>query len=270
MRSNMMRRLRPIALALASMAFTSLSGTGALAQQGSTPQPLNASVSDYGTTFVFSPPPVCGGCVETELGLQSLQDGRYIPAAVSYAPFSPRTDLSVLVNLLDSEAPNHDRAAHFGNEFEFVLRQQILQKGGFELTLAPRGAALVRGGDGGRVGATAAPQLVWGRNLAVLNVTLTAGVGVSAANPRTDYLTDFDYFRTLDSRGSAVFLGLQHEVSAGQQGASIEEGLVIPFRNGQVELENAQIGLNSGVNEQFQARVIVNWGAVFKRKRSGQ
>jgi hypothetical protein len=63
---------------------------------------------------------------------------------------------------------------------------------------------------------------------------------------------------------------LQHEVSAGQQAVSIEEGLVIPFRNGQVELENAQIGLNSGVSEQFQARVIVSWGAVFKRKRSGQ
>jgi hypothetical protein len=89
---------------------------------------------------------------------------------------------------------------------------------------------------------------------------------MSSANPRTDYLTDFDYFRTLDTRGTAFFLGLQQEVSAGQQAASTEEGLVIPFRNGQVELETAQIDLNSGFGEQFQARVIVNWGTVFKRR----
>jgi len=266
MRIRMVRRLHPLPNALVSLACALLNWSSASAQQASSPQPLNGSVSDYGTTFVFSPPPICGGCVETELGFQSLSDGRYIPAVVSFAPFSPRTDFSVLANLLDSEAPNHARTTHFGNQLDLVLRQQILQKGGFELTLAPRGAALVRGSDGGRVGATVAPQLSWGRNLAVLNVTLTASIGVTSANPRTDYLTDFDYFRTLDNRGTAFFLGFQHEVSAGQQTASTEEGLVIPFRNGQVELETAQIDLNSGFQEQFQARVIVNWGKAFRRR----
>jgi hypothetical protein len=234
--------------------------------QGSSPQPLNASVSDYGTTFVFSPPPVCGGCLETELGFESLEDGRYVPAVVSYAPFSPRTDFSALVNLLDSETPAHNRVTHFGNEFQFVVRQQVFSKGGFEFTLAPRGAVFVRGSDGGRAGATAAPQFAWGRNLAILNLTWTAGVGVSSANPHTDYLTDFDYFRTLDTRGTAFFLGFQQEATPGQQTASSEEGLIIPFRNGQLELENAQIGLNSGINEQVQARVIVNWGKIGRRR----
>jgi hypothetical protein len=266
MRTRRIRRLKKLLAALVGLACALLNWPGASAQQASSPQPLNGSVSDYGTTFVFSPPPICGGCVETELGFQSLSDGRYIPAVVSYSPVSPRTDISALVNLLDSEAPKSRRATHFGNQLDFVLRRQILQKGGFELTLAPRGAALVRGSDGGRVGATAAPQLSWGRNLAVLNVTLTAGIGVSSTNPRTDCLTDFDYFRTLDTRGTAFFLGLQHEVSAGQQTASTEEGLVIPFRNGQVELETAQIDLNSGFEEQFQARVIVNWGKALKRR----
>jgi hypothetical protein len=266
MRSSMMRTLRSFSTILASVSFAIAQSSAAVAQQASSPQPLNASVSDYGTTFVFSPPPICGGCVETELGFQWLADGRYIPGVVSYAPFSPHTDFSVLVNLLDSEASNHDRVTHFGNEFEFVVRQQVFSKGGFELTLAPRGAALLRDGDGGRAGATAAPQFAWGRNLAIVNVTWTAGIGVSAANPRTDYLTDFDYFRTLDTRGTAFFLGFQQEAAAGQQTASTEEGLIIPFRNGQIELENAQIGLNSGINEQFQARVIVNWGRIFRRQ----
>jgi hypothetical protein len=134
------------------------------------------------------------------------------------------------------------------------------------LTLAPRGTVFIRGGDGGRVGATVAPQYSWGRNLAILNVTLTGAVGVSAGNPRSDYLTSFDYYRTLDERGTAFFLGAQQELSAGQETADTEEGIVIPFRNGQVEISTQQLDLNTGPEVQFQARVIVNWGKVFARR----
>jgi hypothetical protein len=91
-------------------------------------------------------------------------------------------------------------------------------------------------------------------------------VGVNTVNPRNDYLGTFDYFRTLDKRGTAFFLGVQHEVSAGQQTAGIEEGLVIPFRNGQVELATQQLDLNTGPEWQFQARVIVNWGKLLGRR----
>jgi hypothetical protein len=76
----------------------------------------------------------------------------------------------------------------------------------------------------------------------------------------------FDYFRTLDKKGTALFLGFQHEVTAGQQTAGTEEGVILPFRNGQVELETAQLDLNVKPEWQFQARVIVNWGSVFSRK----
>jgi len=41
---------------------------------------------------------------------------------------------------------------------------------------------------------------------------------------------------------------------------------VIPFRNGQVELESAQLALNTKPELQLQARVIVNWGQVFSRQ----
>jgi hypothetical protein len=224
---------------------------------------LNASVSDFGTSFVFSPPPVCKGCLETELGFQSIEDGRYIPSVITFAPLS-RTDCSVLVNLLDSETANHSRSTHFGNSLNFVLRQKVFEKAGVELTLAPQGAALIRGDDGGRVGATAAPQYAWGSNLAILNLTWTAGINVSAANPRSQYLTSFDYYRTLQKRGTALFLGFQQQLSAGEQTIGTEEGLVIPFRNGQVELEAAQLNLNAGLEVQFQARVIVNWGRLFQ------
>jgi hypothetical protein len=42
---------------------------------------------------------------------------------------------------------------------------------------------------------------------------------------------------------------------------------VIPFQNGQVELETAQLNLNGALQVQFQARVIVNWGKIFARGR---
>src|SRR5580658_2697828 len=197
----------------------------------SSPQPLNGSVSDYGTTFIFSPPPICSKCVETELGFQSVNSSsQYLPTVVSIAPFKTNTDFSVLVNLLDSESAGNNRTTQFGNRFDFVLRQQLVQKGGFLLTLAPRGAFFTRGVDGGRAGATAGPQYSKGKNLIAANFTWTGAIGASAANPRSDYQGFFDYFRTLDEKGTTIFLGFAHELTAGQQTAGVEEGLVIPFR----------------------------------------
>ena len=167
---------------------------------------------------------------------------------------------------MDSESSGGDRTTHFGNRFDFVARQQVLAKGGFTLVLAPRGTVFTRGVDGGRVGGTAAPQYSWGKNLAAANFSETAGISTSPANPRSDYVGSFDYLRTLQPNGTAIFVGFQHEVTAGQQAAGTEEGLVIPFHNGQVELETAQLDLNVNPEWQFQARVIVNWGAVFSRK----
>lgn len=231
------------------------------------PPPLNASVSDFGTTFIFSPPPICPKCVETELGFEAVTGGsRYIPTVVSVAPFKSNTDLSVLVNLLDSESSAGDRTTQFGNRFDFVLRQQLVQKGGFFLSLNPRGAVFTRGVTGGRAGATAGPQYSHGNNLIAANFTWTGAIGASSGNPRSDYQEYADYFRTLDTRGTAIFLGIAHELSAGQQTIGTEEGLIIPFRNGQVELETAQLDLNTSPEWQFQTRIIKNWGKILSRK----
>lgn len=240
-------------------------------QPPASPQPLNGSVSDYGTTFIFSPPPICSKCIETELGFQSVDSSRYVPSVISVAPFNTNTDISVLVNLLDSASTSGQRSYQFGNRFDFVVRQQVYQKGGFLLTLAPRGAVLANstfssGILGGRAGFTVGPQLGKGNNLIAANITWTGAIGASAANPKSDYQGFADYFRTLDTRGAAIFLGVAHELIAGQQTIGIEEGLVIPFRNGQVELESAQLNLNKSPQLQFQTRVIVNWGKVLARK----
>jgi len=178
------------------------SSSRAQSQPGASSQPLNASVSDYGTTFIFSPPPICSRCLETELGFQSLSDGRYVPTVISVAPFATNTDFSVLVNLLDSESPGNDRTNQFGNRFDFVVRQQVLSKGGFLLTMAPRGAVFTRGPKAGRAGATAAPQYSKSDNLIAANITWTGGIGTSATNPSSDYQGFFDYFRTLDKGGN--------------------------------------------------------------------
>jgi hypothetical protein len=262
MKSSIQSLAVSVVLILASAAFSQ-----APSQPPSSPQPLNGSVSDYGTTFIFSPPPICSKCVETELGFQSINSSsQYIPTVISVAPFKSNTDFSVLVNLLDSESAGGNRTTQFGNRFDFVLRQQVFQKGGFLFTLAPRGAVFTRGTGGGRVGATAAPQYSKGKNLIAANITWTGAIGTSAANPKSDYQGFADYFRTLDERGTTLFLGFAHELTAGQQTAGTEEGLVIPFRNGQVELETAQLDLNVEPEWQFQARVIVNWGKILSRK----
>jgi len=229
-------------------------------------QPLNASVSDFGTSFIFSPPPICSGCVEAELGFLSLQDVRLLPTVVSVAPFKTRTDFSVLVNMLDSGTPVRRRTIKFGNRFDFVIRQQVFEKDGFVLTVAPRGTVFTRDVDGGRAGATLAAQCGKGNNLVVTNFTLTGAIGGSSINPKTDYQGSFDYYRTLNGKGLATFVGFQHEVSSeNSQLVSTEQGLVLPFRNGQVELAVEQLNLNTRPVWQFQARVIVNISKVLHK-----
>ena len=254
---------RQIAIAIFVFCCSAAVGRKSLAQQAAPPQPLNALVSDFGTSFIFDPPPICPKCIETELGFLSLEDGRYMPAVVSLAPFSSHTDFSVLVNMLDSESPTGHRTTHFGNRFDFVIRQQIVQKGGFLLTAAPRGTVFIRGIDGGRAGASLAPQYSKGSNLIGANFTWTGAIDISAGNPRSDFVDGYDYFRTLDHRGTTLFLGFQHEDANSQQTVGTETGLELPFHNGQVELSSQQLNLNSNPQWQFQARVIVNWDRVF-------
>ncbi|MGA2538182.1 MAG: hypothetical protein ABSF53_19390, partial [Terracidiphilus sp.] len=205
--------------ALIALAFAQSLPPEVRAQQASGPQPsqpLNGSVSDYGTTFIFSPPPICPGCVETELGFESVSGGsRLMPTVVSIAPFKTNTDVSVLVNLLDSESTAGDRTTQFGNRFDLVVRQQVFAKGSFLLSVAPRGTIFTRGPNGGRAGGTVAPQFSQGRNLFAANFTWTGAIGASSANPRSDYQGFADYFRTLDDRGTGLFLGFAHEVMAG-------------------------------------------------------
>lgn len=249
--------------------FVLVLGHACLAQQssqGSQAQPLNSSVSNFGTTFVFSPQPICSRCVETELGLFVLDGGRFLPVAFSLTPFSSKTDFSVLVNLLDSQIVNGERTRHFGNRFDFVVRHRLLQREGLVVTVAPRGAVLIRDQEGGRLGVTLAAQYGWGKNLGVVNLTYTGAVDSSPTNPTNHYQASFDYYRTLSEKGLAVFAGFQHEFSTGNpQAIGTEGGLVLPFRNGQVELASQQLTLNTDLTWQFQARVTVNWGKLLGR-----
>jgi len=195
-----------------------------------------------------------------------LDGGRFLPAALSVAPFSTSTDFSVLVNILDSQLENGERTAHFGNRFDFVVRQRLLQRGGVILTIAPRGVVFTRDLEGGRIGGSVAAQYGNGKNLGVINLTYTGAIGGSPTNPKNYYQGSFDYYRTLSEKGVAVFAGFQHECSTGNPHAiGTEAGFVLPFRNGQVELASQQLSLNTHPAWQFQARVSVNWGKLLRR-----
>jgi hypothetical protein len=255
-------RLYLLLLAAAAL----VQGGVAQKQPASSSPPLNAAVSDFGVSFCFSPP-ICADCVETELGFESLQDGRYAPAVLTVAPKWLHGDASVLANALDSEAPQSHRATHAGNRLDFAIRQKVLDHGGLSLTLVPWGAAYVRGIQGGRAGAVALPQFTSGSNQFVAEFSLTGAVGVSAGNPRTDYLEAFDYTRAIGERGYSIFSGLQHEILGGDHTVGIEQGMIIPFRNGQIELDLQGLSLNADPAIAFQARAIVNWGSLLGRRR---
>jgi len=259
------RLARVVGAALALLLL--VAGAGVRAQQQAGPsQPLNAAVSDFGVSFAFSPP-ICAGCVETELGFQSLADGRYAPAVITVAPSWLHGDASVMANAVDSEAPGPRRITHFGNRLDFAIRSKVLDHNGMSITLAPWGAAFIRGIQGGRAGGVVLPQYSRGNNQFVAEFSLTGAVGVSAGNPRVDYVEATDYTRALGRRGYAVFAGLQHEITAGEQTVGIEQGMIVPFRNGQVELAAQELTLNTDPGMQFQARVIVNWGRVLGRRQ---
>lgn len=246
-------------------AFALLLAQVCLAQASTKPTPLNADVSDFGTSYIFSPPPVCSGCLETELGFIGVNSSRQLATVITAAPFRSHTDFSALFNLLDSAKTAGDRTTQFGNRVDFVIRQQVFAKGGFEFTAAPRSTAFLRGTDGGRIGATAAAQYSCGKYLGALNLTFTRALANPSSNTLNDYLTAFDLYRTVGEQGAAWFAGFQQEASTNNpQPIGIEQGCLIPFRNGQVELAVEELTLNSSPAVQWQARAIVNWGCVFR------
>jgi hypothetical protein len=251
---------------LIALLFMLVRGGSAQPQQATSPQPLNANVSGFGTSFTFSPP-ICAGCFQTELGYLKLQDGHFAPAVVTIAPAFLHGDASVLANALDSQAPGGHRTTHFGDRLDFAIRWKLVDHEGFVLTAAPWGTAFIRDVQGGRAGGYALPQFTWGKNQILFEFGETVAIGVSAGNPRSDYQGEFDYTRAIGSRGYAVFAGMQHDLSAGVNSVGTEIGGVIPFRNGQIELACEQLSLNSDPAAQYQARVVVNWGELLRRRR---
>jgi hypothetical protein len=236
------------------------------AQQPQQAQPLNANVSDFGTSFIFSPPPICSGCMETEFGFTALNDGRVLSSVITIAPFKSKTDFSVLANVFDSEAPSDHRVAHFGDRLDFVIRQQVFTKEGFVLTIAPRGTVFLRDTNGGRIGGTVAAQYGKGNNLVIANFTLTKALSNPSDACRNDYQGSFDYYRSLDQKGAAFFVGVQHEYATRLSHAvGTEQGFLVPFRNGQVEFAIEELALNGKPVIQLQARVIANWGRIFRK-----
>jgi hypothetical protein len=240
-------------------------GQISFAQSSNQAQPLNANVSGFGTSFVFSPAPVCSGCVQTELGFSGANGGRFLPFVFTAAPPKSRTDFTVLVNVLDSQLSSGGRTNHLGDRFDLIVRQQVVNKGGLILTVAPRGAFFVRNTEGGRVGATFAGQYGKGKNVGVINLTMTRAVRNTMSFSQNNYQGSFDYSRNIGSSGLAVFAGFLHEAQTGATGAvGIEQGIVLPFKNGQIEFAAEQLNLTGKVMFQFQARIIVNWNKALR------
>ena len=61
-------------------------------------------------------------------------------------------------NILDNQLVNGERTAHFGNRFDFVVRQRLLQSGGFIVTVVPRGTVFTKDLEGGQIGGSIGAQ----------------------------------------------------------------------------------------------------------------
>jgi len=106
--------------------------------------PLNASVSNFGTSFVFGPQPVCRGCVETELGFASLEEGRFLPRLSACPAFEQYRLLG---------AGERSGQPGIGRQQNDPLRQSVRLRGPPEgasarragsLSIAPRGVVFTR------------------------------------------------------------------------------------------------------------------------------
>lgn len=85
-------------------------------------------------------------------------------------------------------------------------------------------------------------------------------------NPKNDYQGAFDYAWSLTKSGAAVFAGIFHEIPAGSpQMFSVEQGFILPFKNGQVEFQVGELNLNTKPMWGFQTRIIANFQKIFRK-----
>lgn len=224
--------------------------------------PLNASVSGFGTSFAFGPAPISQGSFESELGSVYLSNSRYFPVVLTFAPFGEENDLSIMANVLDIEtdASGHT-ATYFGDRAMVIFRQNILREESFSCTLAPAGTLFLRDTHGGALGGAVALRYVQGNNQFVGNIN--GMIPVAGTDADANYQVAVDYSRALSESGYVVFFGVQNIYIPGNASTfGIEQGVVLPFRDGQLEFAAEQFSPVSDIAWQFQVRVVVNWGRV--------
>ena len=235
-------------------------------QQPSSPQPLNATVSDFGTSFAFSPP-ICAGCVRDRARVP-LPPGR--PLCPGGAHRGSR--------LAARRCKRARQCARFRGPARTPFHP-LRQPPGLRHSRKSAWTAMAwcsrlrRGAQPSSAASRAdAPGLSLSRSSPSARTRSSASLASrerSASRPETRApitWKSFDYTRSIGERGYNIFAGLQHELTAGEQTIGIEEGMTIPFRNGQVELATEQLTLNTDPAVQFQARVIVNWGKLLSRR----
>jgi|SRR5579872_1321721 len=241
-----------------------------LAQQTSPNPQTSASpnnlVSDFGTSFTFSVPPVCPGCVEVETGIARTSELFSVPAVLTIAPLNSHTDFTVLFNSFQNSSVSGRRVNQTGSELDLVIRQQVFASEHLTVAIAPRAAIFTRGGLSPRFGAALGVQYGRGPNTLVVNSTLTGTASPVIGNPSLDYLTSGDYYRALGSKGYSIFAGLQHEIFSQTQIASFEQGLVVPVKHGQIEFNLQELGINGRTVLQQQVKLILNTGKIIGKK----
>ncbi len=221
--------------------------------------PLNASVSNFGTSFTFGPSTICKGCVQTELGTLSIERSHTISSMITVAPFT-RTDVSISSNLLESTSSNGKRQSALGKRVDVIIRQSVPAGKSIAFTIAPRFAS-ADGASG--IGGSLVAQYVKNQIVTVFNATAIQSPSESAYIPRLDEQLALNVSRMLGSRGASVFTGAYARNADDSETVGLEGGFVYPFRNGQLEFATEYLNTAGVTSWQYQMRVTKNWGKWF-------
>ena len=180
-------------------------------------QALNGDISDIGTSFTFSANPICAKCVELEVGASVERGIKVQPEIVGTYGIGKIADVTALIS---------------DNQVSVMGRLMLLNRNRFTITVAPMYSRITNVSNSSLLGGAVALSYEQNKNIYVFNALALQSTSGRVDNNR---LVSFNYFRTISNSGYALFAGLQRDAALNI--SNVEQGVVIPFRHGQLEFE---------------------------------
>jgi len=223
-------------------------------------------------TFTSGTSTTAPGTVELEIG-GTFADGVYtVPTTLKFTPdaskgFFEQGEFSVGFDSVSVVSAGGRRVTQFGDRLAFGYRRPVYRGGSLSFAVAPQGTVFVRGDSGGRLGLVGLMAQEAGQNSVAVNVSWSAALGASPANPANVIALASDFARQIAATGAwnrlSVFAGVLYENASGSDGdVALGQGVACRVRpNIVLDVAVRQTGLATGsYDHQILAGVTVNLG----------